>query len=125
MPKPPEQRGVVHASLPGYATEIAAELNISTGTVCKYLRKLEKEGKAHIDKYPEKGIRRGARWAPGPAPVDAPKPPEKIARREAAKRARKIPSHVPYKNANTILEDAHVERARRNPATWFSSLESW
>lgn len=125
MPRPREQMEKVWASLPGYATEIADKHDITTASVCKHLRTLEKDGLAHINQYPEKGIRRGARWAPGPAPADAPKPPEKIRRREAEKRARKIPSHVPFKNANTILEDAHIERARRSPSTWFSSLEAW
>lgn len=120
-----EQFERVKASLPGYATEIADDLDITTSSVCRHLRALEAEGMAHIDEYPEKGIRRGARWAPGPPPPDAPKPPVKERRREAEKRARKIPSHAPFKNANTILEDAHIERARRSPATWFSSLEAW
>lgn len=122
--RPRNQFNAVKGALPGFAADIAHRLNMTTAAVCRNLRALERENLAHIDVYPEKGIRKAAHWAVGPAPEDAPEPPDKRTRDQWPSTIAHKMRHLDQTWRKTELEDATIAQARAaGPATWLTALE--
>lgn len=127
MHRPRKQMDAVLAALPAKVADMARELNMTSSGVCKMLRILESENRAYIAQYPDKGMRRGALWAAGPRPVNAPMPPEKRQPSAALSRVKRAARNKYEHVRNTQAEDATIARARElareRPANWCSVLE--